>query len=84
MRLTRIIRIFGAPPLAVGRDLVDPSGELLITPVFRDQYSDAVLGRPAALGALDPHDAQLADQLAEGDCTVGIVHNNQLIAKFAA
>jgi len=56
----------------------------LITPVFRDQYSDAVLGRPAALGAPDPHDAQLADQLAEGDCTVGIVHNNQLIAKFAA
>lgn len=56
--------------MAVGRDLVDPSGELLITPVFRDQYSDAVLGRPAALGALDPHDAAVAKGQEDHRCVL--------------
>jgi hypothetical protein len=80
VRLARIVGIFCDLPLAVSRELVDQSEELFAAAVFSDQQSEPVLARPPALGALDPHRPELADQVAEGDRVVGVVHYRDLTA----
>lgn len=68
---------------AVCCEFVDPREELFVAAVFSDQHREPILAPPPAFGAPDPHPAQLADQVAEGDRAVGVVHSGDLTAAVA-
>src|SRR5262249_44477295 len=78
--VARIIGVLRQLAGAVCCEFADPSEEPFATTVFSDQHSKPVLARPPALGALDPHRPELADQVAECDRVVGVVHSRDLTA----